>query len=90
MACGSAICSPSIILYPYRESSGSMGLVRALRLLPPIVRRCRRLTYRQHDVCLWHFASFAATHHFGRSWGKSGHWSELALNLSVVNDPERT
>jgi hypothetical protein len=56
MACGSAICSPSIILYPYRESSGSMGLVRALRLLPPIVRRCRRLTYRQHDVCLWHFA----------------------------------
>jgi uncharacterized protein YjiS (DUF1127 family) len=38
MACGSATCSPSIIFHPYRESSGSMGLVRALRLWPPIVR----------------------------------------------------
>ena len=30
------------------------------------------------------FASFAATHHFGRCWRKSGHWSAWPLHQSVA------
>ena len=37
-----------------------------------------------------HFASFAATHHFGRYWVHSGHWPELALNGSLANDPNQS
>jgi hypothetical protein len=44
----------------------------------------------QRDVAYWHFASFRSAAKIGRYWGHSGHWSAMARNASVVNDPERT
>jgi hypothetical protein len=41
------------------------------------------------DFRFWHFALFAAPHHFGRYWSNSGHWAALALNASVANAHNR-
>jgi hypothetical protein len=37
--------------------------------------------------CYWHFASIQAHALTVRYWSNSGHWSALALNGSVANDP---
>jgi hypothetical protein len=42
------------------------------------------------NIRFWRIAAFAATHHFGRYWTKSGHWPAPALNGSVEIDPSAT
>jgi len=36
------------------------------------------------DAAFWHFASFAAPHHFGRYWSRSGHRLALGSEVSVA------
>jgi len=37
----------------------------------------------------WHFASFAAPHHFVAYWSNNGQWSVRMLNRYAAIDPER-
>ena len=39
------------------------------------------------DVAYWHFAAFAATHHFVAYWTNNGQTVTLGLNGSTANDP---
>ena len=43
-----------------------------------------------HDGSYWHVAPFRCAAKIGRYRSNSGHWSALALNASVANDPKQS